>query len=39
MDRVQEIFRADRLIQEFGMKLIEGGRGTRRCRPSSRTGS
>ena len=24
MDRVQEIFRGDRLIQDFGMKLIEG---------------
>lgn len=23
MDRVQEIFRADRLIQDFGMKLLE----------------
>jgi acyl-CoA thioesterase len=27
MDRVQEIFRGDRLIQEFGMKLIEGREG------------
>ena len=24
MDRVQEIFREDRLIQDFGMKLLEG---------------
>jgi len=27
MDRVQEIFRADRLIQNFGMKLLEGREG------------
>ena len=27
MDRVQEIFRGDRLIQDFGMKLIEGREG------------
>ena len=27
MDRVQEIFRGDRLIQEFGMKLLEGREG------------
>jgi acyl-CoA thioesterase len=27
MDRVQEIFRGDRLIREFGMKLLEGREG------------
>jgi len=27
MDRVQEIFRGDRLIQDFGMKLLEGREG------------
>ena len=27
MDRVQEIFRGDRLIQDFGMKLIEAREG------------
>jgi acyl-CoA thioesterase len=27
MDRMQEIFRGDRLIQDFGMKLIEGREG------------
>jgi acyl-CoA thioesterase len=27
MDRVREIFRGDRLIQDFGMKLIEGREG------------
>ncbi|RJP25536.1 MAG: PaaI family thioesterase [Deltaproteobacteria bacterium] len=27
MDRVEEIFRGDRLIQDFGMKLIEGREG------------
>jgi acyl-CoA thioesterase len=27
MDRVQEIFRADRLIQDFGMKLLEAREG------------
>ena len=27
MDRVQEIFRGDRLIRDFGMKLIEGRAG------------
>ena len=27
MDRVQEIFREDRLIQDFGMKLLEGREG------------
>ena len=27
MDRVEEIFREDRLIQDFGMKLLEGREG------------
>jgi len=27
MDRIEEIFRGDRLIQDFGMKLIEGREG------------
>lgn len=27
MDRVEEIFRADRLIQDFGMKLVEAREG------------
>ena len=27
MDRIQEIFRGDRLIRDFGMKLIEGREG------------
>lgn len=27
MDRVQKIFQADRLIQDFGMKLLEAGEG------------
>ena len=27
MDRVEEIFRADRLIQHFGMKMVEAREG------------
>ena len=27
MDRVQEIFRGDRLIQDFGMKLLDAREG------------
>ena len=39
MDRIEEIFRNDRLIRDFGMKPSRGGKGTRRCRSSSWTGS